>query len=119
MKTILFDFDGVIHNHSTNKWKSVNIIEGNVVAGMKDCIKKLRENYKIVIFSSRCLESGGKEAIEKWLDKNNIEVDDITDKKLSYASMIVDDRAVNFNGDVNKLISDIDKFQVWTKKAVS
>lgn len=112
-KTILFDFDGVIHDHSTNKWKGVTIIEGQPVAGMRETIKKLRETYKIAIFSSRCLEVGGKEAIQKWLDKNNIEIDDITDKKLSYASMIVDDRAINFDGDCDKLINNIKNFKVW------
>ena len=113
MKTILFDFDGVIHNHSTNKWKSIDIIEGQPVEGIRDCIKELRKTHKIVIYSSRCIKKKGRKAIKQWLIKNDIEVDGITKEKLSYASTIVDDRAVNFNGDVNKLLNDIKNFKVW------
>lgn len=116
MKTILMDFDGVIHDHSSNKWKAIDIIEGQPVEGIKECIKNLRATYKIVVYSSRCIEPKGIEAIKVWVDKNDIEVDGITKDKLSYASMIVDDRAINFNGDCNKLIGDIENFKIWTNK---
>lgn len=116
MKTILFDFDGVIHNHSTNDWKGIDIIEGQPVEGIKDCIKNLRKTYKIVVYSSRCIETRGIEAIRAWLESQGIEVDGITKDKLSYASMIVDDRAINFNGDCKKLIGDIENFKIWTNK---
>lgn len=115
MKTLLFDFDGVLHDQSTNKWERVDIIKGQPVPGMQQCVNELRKTYKIVIYSSRCLETSGVEAIQNWLDKYNIEVDGITKDKLPYASMIIDDRAINFSGDPRKLINDINKFVVWTK----
>jgi 5'(3')-deoxyribonucleotidase len=115
-KLILFDLDGVVHEHSTNNWKGIDVIDGNVVPGMKGLITELREKYQIYIYSSRCLENKGIKAIEKWLSKNGIVVDGITSKKLPYASIIVDDRCVNFNGSVDKLRKDIENFKVWTKK---
>jgi trehalose-6-phosphatase len=115
-KLILFDFDGVVSQYSTNNWKGIDIIEGDVVPGMKELIAELREKYQIYIYSSRCSENKGIKAIEKWLNKKGIAVDGITSKKLPYASILVDDRAINFNGSVDKLRKDIENFQVWTKK---
>lgn len=109
MKTFLMDFDGVIHDHSTNEWLGVSTIQGKPILGIKETIEKLRTKYKIVVYSSRCLYPGGAEAIQQWLSENNIIVDGITKDKLSYASIIIDDRAVNFSGDCDKLISDIDE----------
>jgi 5'(3')-deoxyribonucleotidase len=91
-KLILFDLDGVIHQHSTNNWKGIDIIEGDVVPGMKELIEELRNKYQIYIYSSRCLEAKGIKAIEKWIKEKGIVVDGITSKKLPYASIIVDDR---------------------------
>lgn len=116
MKTLLFDFDGVIHNNSNCIWKSEEIIEGCPVPGIKECINKLRETYKIVIYSTRCNKIEGMKAIKQWLDENYIVVDEIVNKKLSYATCFVDDRAVNFNGNTDKLMKDIENFKVWWKK---
>lgn len=116
MQTILMDFDGVIHDHSANKWEGVAIIKGLPVPGMKECIEELRQNYKIIIYSSRCLEPVGIKAIENWLIKHGIIVDGITKDKLPFASIIVDDRAIQFIGNPDKLKNDIKNFEVWTKK---
>lgn len=115
-KLILFDFDGLVHQHSTNDWKGIDVITGGVVPGMKELIEELRKKYQIYIYSSRCLEQRGSNAIGKWLKEKEIEVDGITSKKLPYASILVDDRAVGFNGDVDKLKNDIENFKVWTEK---
>lgn len=116
MQTILLDFDGVLHDHSPLKWEGISVIKGQIVPGMKECIKELRKDYKIIIYSSRCMEPEGIKAIEKWLDQNDIIVDGITKDKLSYASIIVDDRAIQFNGSPDQLKKDIKRFKVWTKK---
>lgn len=114
--TLLFDFDGVIHDHSTNKWKGVDIIEGQPVEGIKEFIEELRQKFKIIIYSSRCLEDKGINAILEWIDQQGIIVDGITSKKLPYATMIIDDRGINFDGDIDKLRTNIQTFKVWTKK---
>jgi hypothetical protein len=41
-------------------------------------------------------------------------IKDITNVK-EVAWLIVDDRCVRFNGDYDKLLSDIDNFRVWYK----
>jgi hypothetical protein len=115
-KLILMDFDGTIHSFSTNNWKGVDVIDGKVVPGMKELIKDLRKDYQVYVYSSRCLESKGIKAIEKWLKEKGIVVDGITSKKLPYASIIVDDRNIGFNGDAERLRNDIKNFKVWTKK---
>lgn len=115
-KLILIDFDGTLHDHSTNKWKGVDIISGSLVPGMKELVEDLRKEYQIYIYSSRCLYPKGVNAIKKWIKEKGIEVDGITSKKLPYASMIIDDRNIGFNGSVEQLRKDIKNFKVWTKK---
>lgn len=112
-KVILVDFDGVIHK--AGRWEGVDKITGKLVPGMKELIKELRENYEIHIYSTRCQDIEGRNAIRKWLKANDIEVDGITKEKLQYMYILIDDRAINFNGDPKKLKNDIENFEPWTR----
>ena len=115
-KLILMDFDGVLHQHFQNKWRGANIIEGEPVPGAAEHLEEIRKSHRVFIYSSRCLDQSGKEAIRSWLKKHNIEVDGITDKKLAIASMIIDDRAIGFNGDFKELKENIKNFKPWYKQ---
>jgi hypothetical protein len=113
-KTLLFDFDGVIHSY-TSGWKGIDVIPDGPVEGIRELIIKLREEYTVKIYSSRCLEEKGINAIEEYLVKYNIFVDGIARNK-EKAFLIIDDRAITFKGDCKSLVDEIKNFKVWNKK---
>ena len=112
-KNIVFDFDGVIHRYSEG-WKDGSIYDIPTV-GIKETIAELREEYKVIVVSTRSATKKGKKEIKEWLDKYEIEVDDIMDKKPP-ASMYIDDRGINFNGNCETLMRNIKNFKPWTEK---
>lgn len=113
-RTIVFDFDGVIHSY-TSGWKGTDVIPDKPTEGIKEVIDNLRnKGYEVVIVSTRCVEEKGIEAIKLYLSTNNIEVDDIMAHKPP-ALVYVDDRAINFNGDTSNLVEDICNFKSWVE----
>lgn len=111
MRTICLDFDGVIHT-SIEPFGREDKIPGTPVEGIKDFIVNLRENFAVVILSSRARSIAGKNAIIAWLAKNDIQVDFITAQKVP-AHVYIDDRAIQFRGTVQGLMEQIDMFQTW------
>ena len=57
----------------------------------------------------------GKAAVQKWLKEQEIEVDGVTNEK-EPALVYVDDRALTFDGDVEKLQEQISGFKPWHKR---
>lgn len=110
---VIFDFDGVIHIYKS-KWKGAHIIEDGPVPGIREEIKRIREKYKVVIVSTRCFQPGGIEAIETWLEKHDIQVDDVTSEKPP-AVVSIDDRAITFDGNSEGLMEKISAFKPWNK----
>lgn len=110
-KTVVFDFDGVIHSY-TSGWKGIDVIPDPPVYGIREVIKELRDEFKVVVVSTRCTTTPGANAIKEYLKKWNIEVDDILKEKPP-AIAYVDDRAINFNGDTTGLVEKISKFKNW------
>lgn len=106
-KTIVFDFDGVIHSYVSG-WKGIDVIPDEPVEGIGEVIKDLRnDGYQIVVVSSRCTEEKGIKAIKEYLDKYNIVVDDVRKEKVP-AIAYVDDNAIHFKpSDVDTLASKI------------
>lgn len=114
-KTIVFDFDGVIHKYSKG-WQGIDNIYDEPVEGIKEVIEELRKDYEVVIVSTRTANKDGETAIKQWLDKYGIVVDGVQKEKPP-AVMYIDDRAINFNGNCKTLMRDIKKFKCWTEKA--
>lgn len=112
--TVLFDFDGVIHSYISG-WKGDNIIPDKPVEGIKEAIDEIRKKYHVVIFSSRCNTEQGKTAVENYLKKHNIVVDDIVDTKPP-AIVMIDDRAITFDGKADTLLEKIENFKTWYEK---
>lgn len=110
-KRICFDFDGVVHSY-TSGWKGVDVIPDPPVDDIKELFKTLHDGgWEIVIFTTRAETIDGINAIWRWLTEYNFKyVSQVTNKKLP-ALIYVDDRAINFNGDVNKLWNDILDFE--------
>lgn len=115
-KTVVFDFDGVIHSYSSG-WKGVTEIQDPPVPGIQDALKQLHDTgYEVVVVSTRCAYPGGSDAISTWLMKNGMFkfVDKICAEKPP-AICYVDDRAICFDGDCSSLFSKIENFKPWNK----
>lgn len=113
-KTVVFDFDGVIHSY-TSGWTGVTSIVDEPVDGIREVIQDLRKNYKVVVVSTRCATFEGRETISKWLEKYDIIVDDIVREKPP-AIVYVDDRAICFDGNTDTLVEKINNFKNWLGK---
>lgn len=114
-KTVVFDFDGVIHSYASgwHEKQSVCDIFDPPTEGIREVIKKLRETgWSVVIISARCKSFFGRRAIRKWCKKYNIEFDAVLRDKIP-ARCYVDDRAVCFKGDSSTLYNDIHYFHSW------
>ena len=114
---IAFDFDGVINSY-TSGYQGITNIPDPPVEGIIELMEALYEKgWTIYIFSSRALTKEGEEAIwnymSKYLDISIIE--DVTPEKI-IADIYVDDRAVQFNGDVDDLENQINNFEPWYYK---
>ncbi|SDF11553.1 hypothetical protein [Sporomusa acidovorans] len=110
-KTVVLDFDGVIHSY-TSGWKGVDVIPDPPVDGIQEAIKEIRKYYKVVVVSTRCFQEGGLEAVRNWLDKYGITVDEVLAHKPP-AIVYVDDRALTFDGDAPGLLRKIRRFKTW------
>lgn len=110
-KAVVFDFDGVIHSYSSG-WKGDTVIPDPPVPGIKEAIADIMEDYLVVVVSTRCATEEGKAAIEEWLHKYGIEVDEVTKEKPP-AICYIDDRAICFDGRPELLRSKIEAFKPW------
>jgi len=106
-KTIMIDLDGVLDNYTvyTDEIPSIR-------SGAREFVKKLSDNYELVLFTTR----NSKQAVE-WLQSNKIDnyFTGVTNVK-SPAYIYIDDRALNFSGDYDKTLDEIEKFKVYWKK---
>ena len=115
MKTVVFDFDGVIHSYKSG-WCGASVIPDPPVEGIKEAIAEIRANgYKCVVVSARCSQEGGLTAILEWLNKYDIAVDDVRTEKPP-AIVYIDDRAICFDGKSDSLLDQIKNFEPWYKK---
>ena len=115
-KTIVFDFDGVIHSY-TSGWQGISVIPDPVVPEIQAAINYLRmEGYEVIVVSTRCARPDGKLAVIRYLIDNHIVVDDVVAYKPP-AICYIDDRAICFDGDALGLISKIRKFKPWYQRA--
>lgn len=116
-KTVVFDFDGVIHSY-TSGWKGATVIPDPPIAGIRGALKEIHEaGYEVVIVSTRCASEEGKEAIERWLFKYGLSqfVDRVCKEKPP-AIVYIDDRAICFDGHPENLLRRIDMFRPWYHK---
>ena len=107
-KTIAVDLDGVLDNYT--KYDANNIPE--IKQGAREFIQELHKSgYNLILFTNRKPLSAS-----KWLIENNLDkyFSDVTNVK-PMAVIYIDDRAVKFDGDYNKTLSDIKNFNVYWK----
>lgn len=107
-KTIAIDLDGVLDEYY-GKYDKNSIPK--IKEGAKDFVIKLSKDYKLILFTTR-----NSKTAKKWLVDNNIDkyFIEITNKK-PLASIYLDDRAINFDGDYIKTLGEIKNFKVYWK----
>ena len=117
-KTIVLDFDGVIHNYG--KWLGASKMDGGPIEGAKEFIEECFERgYNVSILSSRNGQTGGVAGMQSFLLKKVGLSKDIVSKidfpiQKPPHHMIIDDRAVTFNG-VFPDFDYIEEFRPWNK----
>lgn len=104
-KTLLIDLDGVLNTYK-GTYKENEISPPR--SGVKEFLEKISIDYDIEIFTVR-----DKTLTQNWLDKYDLAkyVKNITNEKKQYASIIIDDRALKFNGDFTQTLNDINNFK--------
>jgi beta-phosphoglucomutase-like phosphatase (HAD superfamily) len=113
-KTVVFDFDGVIHSY-TSGWKGEDVIPDAPVPKIKEAICQIRKaGYEVVVVSTRCATNKGMKAVSDYLLENGIMVDKICREKPP-AIVYIDDRAICFDGKSDELLSKIENFETWYK----
>lgn len=113
-RTVVFDFDGVIHSYRSG-WKGVDVIPDPPVPGIREAIVELRaDGYEVVCVSTRCSEEKGTAAVAAYLLANGIFVDHIMSEKPP-AICYVDDRAIRFDGDASVIVDQVRNFHSWTE----
>ena len=115
-RTVVFDFDGVIHSY-TSGWKGETNIPDPPVPGIQEALKEIHDaGYEVVVVSTRCKTVLGRMAIENWLDMYDMtqEVDKVCKEKPP-AIAYIDDRAICFDGHPETLLKKIQNFQPWYK----
>ena len=119
-KTVVFDFDGVIHSY-TSGWKGETKIPDPPVPGIDRALKALHDaGYEVVVVSTRCASAIGRFAIENWLDMYGLTVFvDRVCKEKPPAVCYVDDRAICFDGNPDSLFSEIENFKPWYQRGES
>lgn len=115
-KTVVFDFDGVIHSYKSG-WQGETIIPDEPVKGIEKALKEIHDaGYEIVVVSTRCAVPYGMNAINDWLLENGLlrYVDKICKEKPP-AIVYIDDRAICFDGHPETLLDKINNFKPWNK----
>ena len=102
----MIDLDGVLddYTHYTDEIP-------NIRKGAKDFVKMLSKDYELILFTTR----SPKLSVE-WLKSNKIDkyFKDVTNIKYP-AYLYIDDRSVQFRGDYNKTLDEINHFNVYWK----
>lgn len=119
-KTVLVDFDGVLHSY-TSGWKGPTIIPDPPVEGAIEWLDRLLQDgrFKVCIFSTRNHQEGAIEAMREYLLENGIPTAlvaqlDFPLKKIP-AVLTIDDRGFHFRGKFPTLDS-IAEFSPWHKE---
>ena len=113
-KTVVFDFDGVIHSYKSG-WKGKTIIPDPPVDGIVEALKEIHENgYEIIVVSTRSATPEGIKSVWAYLSHIGASpyVDNVTTEKPP-AIVYIDDRAICFDGQPETLLKKIQSFKPW------
>lgn len=116
MYDIGLDFDGVINSYKSG-WKDYDNILDPPVEGTREALNELIADGKsLVIYSARADNPKGKQAIVDYLKKYDLPNIPVADKK-PIASIYVDDKGYQFEGNWKKCLTKIKSFKTWLEKS--
>lgn len=110
--TLLLDFDGTLHSYMKGYIEGSHGID-DPLPGALEFVKKAQEHFNVVIFSTRARTPQGYGSIERWLCNNDFPELMITNIKIP-ASIIIDDRAIQFRGTYPQ-IDELINFKPWNR----
>jgi hypothetical protein len=117
-KTIVVDFDGVLHSYRSG-WRGATVIPDPPVPGALAWLQDAVERFEIAILSARSKEEGGIEAMQQWLEDCGLPAEVLG--KLLFprtkpaAHVYLDDRGWRFEGTFPEL-DDLDAFEPWHRR---
>lgn len=117
-KTIVIDFDGVLHAY-TSGWKGATSIPDPPVPQAFSFLAAAVERFDVAILSARSREAGGIDAMKTWLTQYGLPEETL--RKLKFprtkppAHVYIDDRGWRFEG-VFPPLDAIEAFEPWYKK---
>lgn len=108
--TVCVDFDGVLNNYT-------HYDENNCFTpreGAKEFLEKLSKDYRVVILTARRFDK-----VQRWLKNYGLHkyVFDVTNIKVP-ATAYIDDRAIEFNGDYEIILKQLESFKPYWKDEV-
>ena len=117
-KTLLIDFDGVIHSY-TSPWTGVDEVSDPPVPGAFEFLEEVIDIYDTCIYSSRSKKEEGVEAMREWLLLYGLPIE-VLDKirfpvEKPAAYLTIDDRCICFKG-VFPAVHELNDFTPWNKK---
>jgi hypothetical protein len=108
-RTVCLDFDGVLHSYRSG-WCGAEIIPDPPIHATREAVARLRQHYRVVVHSARCHTDAGRQAVKSWLQKHDIQVDEVCEHKPP-ALVYVDDRAIRFRGNWDDMLTEIREFR--------
>lgn len=101
LRSICVDFDRVIHSYTT-PWSGTTSIPDPPNKGAFQWLTEMVQHYDVHIFSARCQDAHGVNAVRLWMRKHGLSEEVIA--KLQFplgkqsAILYIDDRAFRFQG---------------------
>ncbi len=115
--TVLIDFDGVIHGYQSG-WLGVDQIPDPPVPGAIQWLTRMVGRFDVRIFSARCNDPKGIEAMKFWLRSYGIDFKTLSlitfEPGKPSAHLIIDDRAMRFKGAFPE-IDEVENYKPWYK----
>ena len=99
---VCVDFDGVLNNYTG--WNGEDDLS-TPREGAREFLQTLHEEYTVVIFTAR-----DKDKVKEWLELYDLPFDSVTNIKEG-AVAYIDDRAIRFDGDYSKCLSELYSFE--------
>lgn len=117
-KTLVVDFDGVLHSYVSG-WKGPTAIPDPPVPGALRFLVEAVQRFEVAVLSSRSREAGGIEAMKAWLSEHGLPAEVLGRLRFPRtkppAHVYLDDRGWRFEGTFPTLEA-IDAFEPWHKR---